>query len=209
MKQKSKSTAVTAIVAALSASLAPVPAKSTTLPATAIEFMAHTKVVSTLTFELHDGQVFLPLEEATEYVNGMNDNIRAALNLAIAERQHRGKGPLFTDGSAKVTKRICEELLQHHIRVKEAIKIVMTNDNLASMYPDSLEQRMNYRNTLILFGRAIAQGEFIIRDLINAIERSITTDKTITMSNMPSDENVKEMIIAEHKNLGLSSPEFS
>nr|EHI0086424.1 hypothetical protein [Escherichia coli] len=68
---------------------------------------------------------------------------------------------------------------------------------------------MNYRNTLILFGRAIAQGEFIIRDLINAIERSITTDKTITMSNMPSDENVKEMIIAEHKNLGLSSPEFS
>lgn len=110
-----------------------------------------------LTFEHHDGQVFLPLEEAIEYINGLNDNMRAALNAVIEERQNRGKGALFTDKTAKIIK-ICEESIKQHTRVKEAVKIVMDPDNLAKMYPDSLEQRIAYRNKLVRFGRAIAQG---------------------------------------------------
>lgn len=133
MKQKSKSAAIAAIAAiatALTASLAPVPAKSTILPTTVIESGTHARVVSMLTFEHHDGQVFLPLEEAIEYINGLNDNMRAALNAVIEERQNRGKGALFTDKTAKIIK-ICEESLKQHTRVKEAVKIVMDPDNLA------------------------------------------------------------------------------
>ncbi|MBN6379033.1 iron-sulfur cluster assembly scaffold protein SufA, partial [Escherichia coli] len=108
MKQKSKSAAIAAIATALTASLAPVPAKSTILPTTVIESVTHARVVSMLTFEHHDGQVFLPLEEAIEYINGLNDNMRAALNAVIEERQNRGKGALFADKTAKIIK-ICEE----------------------------------------------------------------------------------------------------
>ncbi|EFI9566401.1 iron-sulfur cluster assembly scaffold protein SufA [Escherichia coli] len=205
MKQKSKSAAIAAIATALTASLAPVPAKSTILPTTVIESVTHARVVSMLTFEHHDGQVFLPLEEAIEYINGLNDNMRAALNAVIEERQNRGKGALFTDKIAK----IFEESLKQCTRVKEAVKIVMAPDNLAKMYPDSLEQRIAYRNKLIRFGRAIAQGEFIARDAINAIKRSTAPDKTTSLGNTLSDGNVKAMIIAEHKNMGLPAPEFS
>lgn len=208
MKQKSKSAAIAAIATALTASLAPVPAKSTILPTTVIESGTHARVVSMLTFEHHDGQVFLPLEEAIEYINGLNDNMRAALNAVIEERQNRGKGALFTDKTAKIIK-ICEESLKQHTRVKEAVKIVMDPDNLAKIYPDSLEQRIAYRNKLVRFGRAIAQGEFITRDAINAIKRSTAPDKTTSMGNTLSDGNVKAMIIAEHKNMGLPAPEFS
>ncbi|MCZ5438846.1 hypothetical protein O5476_16165 [Escherichia coli] len=122
MKQKSKSAAIAAIATALTASLAPVPAKSTILPTTVIESVTHARVVSMLTFEHHDGQVFLPLEEAIEYINGLNDNMRAALNAVIEERQNRGKGALFADKTAKIIK-ICEESLKQHSRVKEAVKL--------------------------------------------------------------------------------------
>ncbi|HBI9591473.1 TPA: iron-sulfur cluster assembly scaffold protein SufA [Escherichia coli] len=205
MKRKSKSAAIAAITTALTASLAPVPAKSTILPTTVIESATHARVVSMLTFEHHDGQVFLPLEEAIEYINELNDNMRAALNAVIEERQNRGKGSLFTGKIAK----IFEESLKQCTRVKEAVKIVMDPDNLAKMYPDSLEQRIAYRNKLVRFGRAIAQGEFIARDAINAIKRSTAPDKTTSLGNTLSDENVKAMIIAEHKNMGLPAPEFS
>ncbi len=208
MKRKSKSAAIAAITTALTASLAPVPAKSTILPTTVIESATHARVVSMLTFEHHDGQVFLPLEEAIEYINGLNDNMRAALNAVIEERQNRGKGALFTDKAAKIIK-ICEESIKQHTRVKEAVKIVMDPDNLAKMYPDSLEQRIAYRNKLVRFGRAIAQGEFIARDAINTIKRSTAPDKTTSLGNTLSDGNVKAMIIAEHKNMGLPAPEFS
>ncbi|CAM3622905.1 iron-sulfur cluster assembly scaffold protein SufA [Escherichia coli] len=208
MKQKTKSAAVSAIAAALAASLAPVPAKSTILPATVIESGVHARVASILTFEHHNGQVFLPLEEAIEYINELNNNMRATLSAAIKERQNRGKGALFTDNIARM-KKICEESLKQHIRVKEAVKVVMTPDNLAKMYPDSLEQRASYRNKLVRFGRAVAQGEFIIRDAMNAIERSAAPNKTISLGTMLSDENVKSMIIAEHKNMRLLTPRFS
>ncbi|MBB2646250.1 hypothetical protein [Escherichia coli] len=76
------------------------------------------------------------------------------------------------------------------------------------MYPDSLEQRIAYRNKLVRFGRAIAQGEFIARDAINAIKRSTAPDKTTSLGNTLSDGNVKAMIIAEHKNMGLPARSF-
>ncbi|EOA1625381.1 iron-sulfur cluster assembly scaffold protein SufA, partial [Salmonella enterica] len=63
MAKKSTQTTVAAIAASLMASLAPVPAQSTTLPVTAVEVSANHGVAASLTFNLPSGQIFLPLEE--------------------------------------------------------------------------------------------------------------------------------------------------
>lgn len=208
MKQKSTSAAVAAIVASLSASLAPVPAKSTTLPTTVMESNTHVGVSSALTFELPGGQIFLPLEEATDYLSGLNANQRSLLSIIVQKRQLRGKGPLLMIDLAQ-TRRVCEDSLKQHARIKEAIKIVISPDNLAKLHPDSLELRVQQRDALIRFGRAVAQSEFLARDILNAIERSRPPAKTVSLNDMPSDEDVRAMITAEHKSLGLSRPGFS
>lgn len=206
MKQKSTSAAVAAIAASLMASLAPVPAKSTMLPATAAESRTHQGVATALTFELSSGQIFLPLDEATDYLNQINQHQQFLLSAMIQDRQNRGKGAMFSNPAQ--IKRICAESLEQHLRVKEAIRIVITPDNLAKLYPDSLEMRAQYRATLIRFGRAVAQGEFVIRDTIATIEQSRAPTNVVYLSDMPSEEDAKAMIAAEHKNLGLSAPEF-
>ncbi|GEM_PF-2714612 len=207
MKKKPTHAAVAAIVASLTASLAPVPAKSASLPATAVESRAHHGVSTALTFELSSGQIFLPLDEATEYLTELNKSQRFLLQAIIQERQIKGKGQLFSN--TKEMKRLCLEGLEQHLRVKEAVSIVMQSDNLAKAYPDNLGERAHYRSQLMRFGRAIAQGEFILRDMISAIDQSKAPQNTVSLSGMPSDAEVKALIAAEHKNLGLSAPEFS
>ena len=207
MKKKPTPTAVAAIVASLMASLAPVPAKSTMLLATTVESRAHHGVSTALTFELLNGQIYLPLDEATAYLTEINHRQRFLLNAMIQERQNVGKGSLCSN--PEEMKRICLDSLEQHLRVKEAVKVVMQPENLAKAHPDDLSERVNYKSQLLRFGRVIAQGEFILRDMISAIDQSKTPKSTITLSEMPGDAELKEMISAEHKNLGLSAPEFS
>lgn len=207
MKKKSTPAAVAAIVASLMASLAPVPAKSTMLPTSVVEYNTQRGVSSALTFELSSGQIYLPLDEATEYLNQLNAQQRFLLNAMIQDRQREGKGSLFTN--VKSVKKICLDSLEQHMRVKEAVLLVMQPDNLARKYPDDLAERARYKAELQRFGRALAQGEFILRDLISAIEQSKTPEKTVSLADMPGDAEVKTMMTAEHKNLGLSAPEFS
>lgn len=210
MNQKSTSAAVTAIVAALSASLAPVPAKSTVLPASVVESKAHSRVAAALTLDLPDGQVFLPLDDAADYLNEINERQRFALHNIIQDRKREGKGPLFSDAQfSKNLKRLCSESLENSLRIKEAVKIVITPENLAKLYPGDLELQVHYRDQLIRFGRAIAQSEFLARDMMSAIEQSMAPANTAKLADMPGDEDVRAMIAAEHRNLGLSAPEFS
>ncbi|MEM5487046.1 iron-sulfur cluster assembly scaffold protein SufA [Enterobacter cloacae] len=207
MKKKSTHAAVAAIVASLTASLAPVPAKSASLPATAVESRAHHNVSTALTFELPGGQIFLPLDEATEYLTELNKSQRFLLQAIIQERQAKGKGSLFSN--VKDMKAICLDGIEQNLRVKEAVSIVMQPDNLAKTHPDNLGERAHYRSQLMRFGRAIAQGEFILRDILSALEQSKAPKNTVSLTGMPSDTEVKALIAAEHKNLGLSAPEFS
>ncbi|MDZ7322936.1 iron-sulfur cluster assembly scaffold protein SufA [Kosakonia sacchari] len=206
-KKKPTPAALAAIVASLMASLAPVPAKSTMLPASAVEYKTQHGISPALTFELSSGQIYLPLSEATDYLNQVNARQRFLLQAMIQDRQREGKGSLFTD--VKGVKKICLESLEQHMRVKEAVLLVLQPDNLAKKHPHDLEERARYKAELQRFGRSLAQGEFILRDLISAIEQSKAPEKTASFTNMPSDADVKAMITAEHKNLGLSAPEFS
>ncbi|EQA4235374.1 iron-sulfur cluster assembly scaffold protein SufA [Serratia marcescens] len=205
MKTQAKKMAIPAIVAALMASLAPVPAKSTVLPVTAVELKKPERLVSTLTFNLESEQVFLPLSEATAYLSSLNDHTRGLLLESIEIRAAKGKGPLFTS-PAKMIK-LVNENISHCMRIKEAIRIVLTNENLVARFPEATE-RESFKAELVKFGRAVATSEYIGRDVLSAIEQSLPSKKTVQPENMPSAQNVKTMIAAEHKNLGLSSPEF-
>ncbi|ADU72611.1 hypothetical protein [Pantoea sp. At-9b] len=210
MKQKSTPAAVAAIVAALTASLAPVPAKSTVLPASVVESKAHSRMATVMTLDLPGGQVYLPLDVATDYLNDISERQQFALHNIIQDRQREGKGALLHEAQTlKDLKRLCLESIENSLRVKEAVKIVMAQDNLAKQYPGDLEQQVKYRNQLIRFGRAVAKSEFLARDMISAIEQSKAPAKTVKLTDMPSDEDVRNMIAAEHRNLGLPSTGFS
>ncbi|EJL2296665.1 iron-sulfur cluster assembly scaffold protein SufA [Escherichia coli] len=124
----------------------------------------------TLTPGIPDGYVFLPLDKATGYLNQLNSTQRILLESAIHDRQARGKGALFATNEEKI-KKFCDETIKQNMRVKKAIKTVIQPDNLARLFPGNPEQRVSYRNLLIRFGRAIAQSEFIARDIINAMEQ--------------------------------------
>ena len=202
MAKKSTQTTVAAIAASLMASLAPVPAQSTTLPVTAVEVSASHGVAASLTFNLPSGQIFLPLEEAADYLNQINDRQRFLLNALVRERQDKGKGSLFVN-TAQI-KRLCLHGLNNHIRVKEAVQMVMKSENLYKAFPGDLKQQAKYKADLIRFGRAVAQGEFILRDTLSLIAQSEAPESTVRLADMPSDEEVKAWIAAEHKNLGLA-----
>ncbi|RDL25958.1 iron-sulfur cluster assembly scaffold protein SufA [Serratia fonticola] len=205
MKTKTKKMAVPAIVAALMASLAPVPAKSTIVPETTVELQNHSGFVSTLTFNLVGEQVFLPLSEATAYLTSLNDHKRDMLAKAIEERVIKGKGPLF-ESTAKIVKLAKQNIVECQ-RIKEAIRLVLSHENLSLSIQDKTE-REEFKASLIKFGRAVATSEYLAENILSAVEQSLPPKKSSSTTVTATSEEVKNMIRAEHRNLGLGVPVF-
>ncbi|WP_148244205.1 iron-sulfur cluster assembly scaffold protein SufA [Enterobacter asburiae] len=203
MAKQSTHTTVAAFAASLLASLAPVPAQSTTLPATAVEVSGMHGVAASLTYNLPSGQIYLPLNEAADYLNQLNERQRFLLNAVVRDRQSRGKGPLFAISSRM--KRLCSDGLKNHERIKEAIQLVMKGDNIYKTFPGDLARQAKYKADLMRFGRALAQSEFLYRDMLSYMEQSEAPKKTVHLTDMPGDEEVKAWIKAEHKKLGLNA----
>ncbi|MBP2844091.1 MULTISPECIES: hypothetical protein [Dickeya] len=205
MKAQIKTMTVPVIVSALLASLAPVPAASTVLPTTAIELHKSKRLVPSLTFNLENGQVFLPLSEATAYLQSLNEHKQRILSEAIAQRQAKGSGSLFSNTSQLI--KLAQENIDHAVRIKEAIKIALSPEKLSLHYPDA-DDREEFRTELVKFGRAVATSEYTARDILSAITQSQPSEKVYHPDSLPAVEDVRAMITAEHKNLGLSAPEF-
>lgn len=199
---KTQKLAIPAIVAALMASLAPVPAESTTIPVTAVEHKSNDGMVSTLTYRPESEQIFLPLYEATTYLSGLNDHKRRLLNEAIELRSAKGKGLLFSSPQTMV--KLAEENIAHCIRIKDAIRIILSSE-LDEHFPEP-KAREKFRSELILFGRAVATSEYLAQDVISCIEQSRAPKKSYQPENQPSADEVRAMITSEHKSFGLSIP---
>ncbi|WP_440863374.1 iron-sulfur cluster assembly scaffold protein SufA [Symbiopectobacterium purcellii] len=206
MKTRAKQMATQAIVAALTASLAPVPSKSTILPTNAVEVQSDDRLAPTLTFTLESEEIFLPLSEATTYLQSLNAHKRRLLNEVIAEREARGEGALFSKPASMV--KVVESNIAQCRRVKDAIRIALKTENLAAHFPDVAE-RENFKAELVRFGKAIATSESLASNILSAMAQSLPPKKTCQPEGMPSADEVKAMIIAEHKKLGLSAPVFS
>lgn len=202
MAKKSTQTTVAAIAASLMASLAPVPAQSTTLPATAVEVSANHGVAASLIYNLPSGQIYLPLDEAADYLTQLNERQRFLLNGVVRDRQSKGKGSLFVNTAQM--KRLCTDGLKNHERIKEAVQLVMKGDNIYKTFPGDLKRQAKYKADLMRFGRAIAQSEFLYRDTLSFIQQSEAPEKTVHLTDMPGNEEVTSWIDAEHRKLGLN-----
>lgn len=206
MTKKTTQLAIATIATSLMASLAPVPAKSISLNTiTTVEKPAKQKKATALAFELPHGQILLPLDEATEYLNNINIQQRILLNSMIEKRKNRGKGPLFTNFAQ--VKRLCIDGVERHRQIKAAVQHVMCGNNIDNLFPDDLEQQAKYKTSLLQFGRVVAQGEFILRDILSCIEQCSVPEKTVHLVDMPDQDEVSAWILAEHRKVGVVDTE--
>lgn len=202
MTKKTTQLTIATIAASLMASLAPVPAKSISLnTVTSVEKQAKQDKMKALAFELPHGQIFLPLDEASEYLNNINIQQRILLDSLKEKRKNRGKGPLFTNVAQ--VKRLCIDGLERHTQIKSAVQQVMSGNNIYNLFPDDLEQQAKYKKSLLQFGFAVAQGEFILRDILSCIEQCSIPEKTVRLVDMPDQKEVSAWIIAEHSKVGV------
>ena len=202
MTKKTAQLTIATIATSLMASLAPVPAKSISLnTVTSVEKQATQEKMKALAFELPHGQIFLPLDEASEYLNNINIQQRILLDSLKEKRKNRGKGPLFTNVAQ--VKRLCIDGLERHTQIKSAVQQVMSGNNIYNLFPDDLEQQAKYKKSLLQFGFAVAQGEFILRDILSCIEQCSIPEKTVRLVDMPDQKEVSARIIAEHSKVGV------
>ncbi|EOY6969716.1 iron-sulfur cluster assembly scaffold protein SufA [Proteus mirabilis] len=202
MTKKTTQLTIATIATSLMASLAPVPAKSISLnTVTSVEKQATQEKMKALAFELPHGQIFLPLDEASEYLNNINIQQRILLDSLKEKRKNRGKGPLFTNVAQ--VKRLCIDGLERHTQIKSAVQQVMSGNNIYNLFPDDLEQQAKYKKSLLQFGFAVAQGEFILRDILSCIEQCSIPEKTVRLVDMPDQKEVSAWIIAEHSKVGV------
>lgn len=202
MTKKTTQLTIATIATSLMASLAPVPAKSISLnTVTSVEKQAKQDKMKALAFELPHGQIFLPLDEASEYLNNINIQQRILLDSLKEKRKNRGKGPLFTNVAQ--VKRLCIDGLERHTQIKSAVQQVMSGNNIYNLFPDDLEQQAKYKKSLLQFGFAVAQGEFILRDILSCIEQCSIPEKTVRLVDMPDQKEVSAWIIAEHSKVGV------
>lgn len=202
MTKKTTQLTIATIATSLMASLAPVPAKSISLnTVTSVEKQATQEKMKALAFELPHGQIFLPLDEASEYLNNINIQQRILLDSLKEKRKNRCKGPLFTNVTQ--VKRLCIDGLERHTQIKSAVQQVMSGNNIYNLFPDDLEQQAKYKKSLLQFGFAVAQGEFILRDILSCIEQCSIPEKTVRLVDMPDQKEVSAWIIAEHSKVGV------
>ena len=202
MTKKTTQLTIATIATSLMASLAPVPAKSISLNTfTSVEKQATQEKMKALAFELPHGQIFLPLDEASEFLNNINIQQRILLDSLKEKRKNRGKGPLFTNVTQ--VKRLCIDGLERHTQIKAAVQQVMSGNNIYNLFPDDLEQQAKYKKSLLQFGFAVAQGEFILRDILSCIEQCSIPEKTVRLVDMPDQNEVSAWIIAEHSKVGV------
>lgn len=197
--------ATSAIVAALTASLAPVPASSATPIIPAIESQQIGNMTSHLTFDLTERLFFLPLPEAASYLQGITNYMRQVLSDGVAKRDLRGsRGRLFSK-EALVRKTLMESIAYSR-QIMAAIKTVMQDDYLKKVFPDPVE-REEYKARLIKFGRAVANNLYTTEDVLSHVDQQKTPGATCN-APQPDSNEVKALIASEHRKLGLHSPDW-
>ncbi|HFW3091154.1 TPA: hypothetical protein ACIBE3_004859 [Salmonella enterica subsp. enterica serovar Reading] len=198
------SAVATDLVSALKISLAPVPAASA-IPFTSPMRSYEHRVIYHLVFDLTDGMIFVPLQDATSYLQSLTNHLRSLLAEAISEWEARGsKGPLF-ENERNMRKMLKDGFIESE-RVMSAIKIVMREDNLLKMHPNK-KDREEYKSRLVKFARAVASNNYTSRDILSSMDQCVPPQKTSNPKQPPA-EAVKAMIDAEHKSLGIAAPEW-
>lgn len=190
---------VSSISAALAISLAPVPVNSIGYSDAAVsQFPAP---VGLSLQSIKDQIAYLPIGEATRYMLNIAERMRFH-HAALRASWEMNPGPIeldmqdedIRDGMANI-----ERYIKLSANFIEAVKLVL----------ESLpETEQELKKAIISFGRATAQLRYALEDTLKFIEATHPPKKTVSLSLNVSDDDVHALIRAEHKNLGLSGPNF-
>ncbi|CVG94112.1 hypothetical protein [Serratia marcescens] len=195
---KNKRTKAAHMAIALAAAMAPVPASS-------LGYMdiANTSAETSTTLQALPGAVaYLPIEEATQQIRLLTDRLRFHLKNLRDEWEEKQYPIEMQKQSPLVQKHLMRELDK---RISVAQKFI----DAVKIALDDIEDNAALRSEIITFGRAVASMRYSAEDFLSFIEQTKPPKKTMETNVTASAEEVKAMIRAEHKQLGLSAPQFA
>ncbi|MFB9087293.1 hypothetical protein ACFFW8_22030 [Erwinia tracheiphila] len=186
------------MAAALALAIAPVPA--TSLGYSPVPDATH---IST-TLRANPGEVvFLPIALAIDYLKSQTEILRLHLKNVKAEWEEKDIPVDLGRQSATVQKYLVNELKKRAEMARcflSAAKIALTSNEVKSDEAVHTE--------VCSFGRSASALLFIIEDFLSFIRQTHPPERTSDQGESFSADEVRAMITAEHKNLGLSEPVF-
>lgn len=200
MKTRAREVTTQAIAVALTAALAPVPAKS--IGYQDVSLGIHSTPPSTTMQELPKNTfVFIPIDDATAHVKAMTERMISHRRNTEAEWEAKGE-PFYLDKQSKAVRNSFHYLSD---RVKESKElIVAVRDALNSLD----EKETDKRRKITEFGRAIAAYRYAVEGILSFLESTHPPSEFANDISL-SNEEVQALIIAEHKALGLTPPTFA
>lgn len=194
---KTKTTKAANMAAVLALAMAPVPASSLGYPD-----IVSIKAESITTLQPLPGAIaFLPINDATSYLIILNKRMRFHLKSIREEWEEKPKPIEINNQSSLVQKHLAREL-------EKRIAIAQKFISAVKIALDNIGDDEELRQQIIAFGRAVATMRYYAEDFLSFIEQTHPPKKTIETNVIASAEEVKAMIRAEHKAIGLSAPVF-
>lgn len=186
------------MAAAMAIAMAPVPANSLGYNDIAISAADTSTTLKTL-----QGSVaYLPIDDATDYIRAMADRLRFHLKTIRSEWEAKQVPIEMSKQKPFVQKHLVREL---EVRINFAKKFISAVSMALNEIGDSDPE---LRKDIVAFGRAVASLRFTAEDFLSFIEQTHPPKKTSDENVGASIDEVKDMIRAEHRSLGLEAPAF-
>ncbi|MCL2891793.1 hypothetical protein [Brenneria tiliae] len=193
---KLKKNKVSYMATAMAIAMAPVPASTLGYSDIAL---THADTRTTLQ-PLPGSVVYLPIVDATEYLRSMTDRLNFHLKNIRFEWEEK-RTPIAMEKQSPFVQKHLERELQKRIAI-------------ATKFVDAVRLALNeisdddLREEVVSFGRAAASLRYTAEDFLSFIDQTHPPKKTSSEMIKASADEVKAMIRAEHKSLGLDIPAF-
>ncbi|MGP3146048.1 hypothetical protein [Serratia bockelmannii] len=191
---------LTKIITAMTMALAPVPAKS--LGYQDVPLGLHTSSAATTLQELPENTVtFIPVADATLHIKSLTERMRSHLRYLNSVWEETGS-PFILEHQSTFFQENFHYLSE---RVEES-KILITAVRTALAAPSEADEET--RSQLLAFGRAVASYRHAVEGIFNFIESTHPPAAVSSDAGGIDAMEVKAMIAAEHKSMGLEPPIF-
>lgn len=187
---------ITNISAIMALAMAPVPANSLGYNDISMNNIA----MSTTLQILPDSIAFLPIGEATGYIKSMVSRIRFNLKNLKAEWEKK-RIPIENES----------QFFQTHLlyELEQRIALARKFISAAKIALGQTTKNEEYlRKEIITFGRSAADLLYSTEDFLSFIKQTRPPEAVSRAGEHLDTNEVRAMISAEHKNLGLSTPLF-
>ena len=198
MLKKIKKSTITQMAAAMALAIAPVPATSigyNNIPGTT-EFST--------TLRANPGEiVFLPISQAIDYMKSQTESLRSHLRNVKAEWEEKYIPIEMGKQSSVTQKHLIKELEKRSELARSFLSAAKIALDLSEVQQDEAVRKEVYT-----FGRSASALLFAIEDFLSFIRQTHPPETTSEAGSHLDANEVRAMIAAEHKNLGLSEPVF-